>query len=139
MSTLVRARIQPALGTMDTVGAAMAEISDNDSAGTAGTSLHELLGEAWLSVATQYILKQSRLKALLKEQEATRKRRRGGWHPKPRQYLFWQRSPHASPAELWEHDHSNCKLWRWLQTPSGIDDAYEEKQFADQFGLPRPL
>ena len=77
---------------MDTVGAAMAEISDNDAAGTAGTSFHELLGEAWLSVATQYILKRSRLKALLKEKEATRKRRRGGWHPKPRQYLFWQRS-----------------------------------------------
>ena len=43
----------------------MAEISDNDAAGTAGASFHELLGEAqWLSVATQYILKRSRLKAL---------------------------------------------------------------------------
>ena len=38
---------------MDTVGAAMAEISDNDAAGTAGASLHEL---SWERLGCQWLL-----------------------------------------------------------------------------------
>ena len=44
----------------------------------------------------------------------------------------------ASPAELWEHDHTNCKLWRWIQ-PDSSPGGYEQRQFLEQFGVPRDV
>ena len=93
---------------MGSVDAAMAELGHQDT----DTSLtQELLGEAWMSVATQYILRRSQLKQKVKQKETLRKKRRGGWHPKPRQYLFWGRDiKTCSRAELWEHDHQAVAL-----------------------------
>ena len=121
---------------MEAVDAAMAELPDD-----AEPSLNErLLGTAWMSVASEYILKRSRLRQNVARKEESRKKRKGGWHPKPRQYLFWERPPTASKAQLWEHDHSQCKLWRWLRVYSDQDRCgYEEKQFREQFGVPRDV
>ena len=118
------------------VEAAMAALDDNDEAASVANSL---LGEAWMAVASQYILKRCRLKQKIQQEEGIRKKRKGGWHPKPRQYVFWGRdTSSASPAELWEHDHTHCKLWRWIQ-PDSSPSRYEQRQFLEQFGVPRDV
>ena len=67
------------------VEAAMAALDDN---GEGASLTNSLLGEAWMAVVSQYIFKRCRLKQKIQQQEGIRKKRKGGWHPKPRQYLF---------------------------------------------------
>ena len=83
-SLLLEASLAPAMEE-GRVEAAMAAVDDNDE----GASLtNSLLGDAWMAVASQYILKRSRLKQKIQQEEGIRKKRKGGWHPKSLASIF---------------------------------------------------
>ena len=62
------------------------------------------------------------------------KRRRGGWHPKPRQGLLYGRDD--SGAEAWEHDADRSVLWLFINSP---EEKWFEKRFRQVIGIPRKL
>ena len=66
--------------------------------------------------------------------ESAFKRRRGGWHPKPRLHVLYGRDDEG--AQAWEHDTSRSTMWFYLQSP---DEPYYNQLFCKVVGVPRRL
>jgi hypothetical protein len=88
----------------------------------------------------------------LATQEASRKARRGGFHPKPRQGEIYCRNPTGMAAlprkDEWEHDTSKS-VWNKFfhdqdlvdseddEDDQFLDHSYRETQFREEFHVPR--
>jgi hypothetical protein len=66
--------------------------------------------------------------------ESAFKRRRGGWHPKPRLHVLYGRDDEG--AHAWEHDTSRSTMWFYIQAP---DEPYYNQLFCNVVGVPRRL
>ena len=95
-----------------------------------------IMGVHWLHDLTSTIIRGVlRDKLHRKQREVVhRKKRRGGWHPKPRQFELYHTSLNASPARKWEHDSTRSTLWLYLNAP---DAPHWDDAFRQEFGVPR--
>ena len=94
--------------------------------------LEELVGDTWLEEASAAILRACRAR----KARLLSRMRRGGWHPKPRQWRIYAINEEelVSAAARWEHDSSKASLWRDL----ALADlgAWGRNEFRRTFGVP---
>ena len=79
---------------------------------------------------------------------STRRSRRGGWHPKPRQGYMYCREDSEVSKELWEHDPSRStwnKFFKEQELESEEEDrdfdehSWFEAEFRNEFHVSRRL
>ena len=88
-----------------------------------------------IQTVTQTIVR-GLLRDKLRQNVAVQKKRRGGWHPQPRQFELYHVPEAASPHCRWEHDSSRSTVWLYLDAPN---TPYWDIVFRQEFGIARSV
>lgn len=99
-----------------------------------GLSYAQKMRFAFTLMSTLHLFQMSYLAMLQQRGNDGIKRRRGGWHPKPRQGRLYGRAEEG--AEAWEHDAERSVLWIYINSP---EEKWYDKRFHQVIGIPRKL